>query len=72
MRIFDLHCDTLYECAGKNKSLLNGELEINIEKGKKRQNIGFSALPFGFPTRFGAKTPLGFLRNAAKCLKQAD
>lgn len=35
MRIFDLHCDTLYECAVKNKSIYNGELEINIEKGEK-------------------------------------
>lgn len=34
MRLFDLHCDTLYECVTKNKKLKENDLKISLEKGK--------------------------------------
>lgn len=34
MNFFDLHCDTIGECANKNKSLYSNDLHIDLERGK--------------------------------------
>lgn len=34
MRLFDLHCDTLYRAYTENKSIINNDFEISLEKGK--------------------------------------
>lgn len=35
MRLFDLHCDTLYECADKGQSLDSNDLHIDLARGLK-------------------------------------
>lgn len=34
MNYFDLHCDTISECCNKGVSLVNNDLQLNVEKGK--------------------------------------
>lgn len=34
MRLFDLHCDTLYKAYTENKSIISNDFEISLEKGK--------------------------------------
>ncbi len=35
MRLFDLHCDTLFECMTKNKDLRENDLQISLERTNK-------------------------------------
>lgn len=35
MRLFDLHCDTLYECEAKGVSLLENSLHMDIKRGSR-------------------------------------
>ncbi|MBR6407149.1 MAG: membrane dipeptidase [Clostridia bacterium] len=35
MKLFDLHCDTLYECAVKNIDMKINDLQISLERGAK-------------------------------------
>ena len=33
MKLFDLHCDTLYECCKQGKDLLENDLQLSLNKG---------------------------------------
>ena len=35
MKLFDLHCDTLYEALNKNKSMVHNDLHISLSRGNK-------------------------------------
>jgi len=35
MRLFDLHCDTVYECVCGNKSLSRNDLHLDLERGTR-------------------------------------
>lgn len=35
MKLFDLHCDTLYEALNNNKSMVNNDLHISLSRGSK-------------------------------------
>ena len=32
LRLFDLHCDTLYECNKQNKSLVSNDLNLSLKR----------------------------------------
>ena len=38
MDLFDLHCDTLFECLKDNKSLYSNDFAVSLEKGKAINN----------------------------------
>lgn len=38
MRIFDFHCDTISECANKNKNLYENDLHISLKKAEYLEN----------------------------------
>ena len=33
MNLFDLHCDTVYECATKHKDLKENDLHLDLNRG---------------------------------------
>ena len=38
LKLFDLHCDTLYEALKKNKSMVNNDLHISLNRAKRYEN----------------------------------
>ena len=40
MNYLDFHCDTIGECANQNKSLLQNDLHISLEKASCFENYG--------------------------------
>lgn len=69
MDIFDIHCDTLYECFTKGKNLYDNDLDISLKKGGK-YNRWCQVFAIWIPDEYRGKAAVELCNNAADFLKQ--
>lgn len=71
MRFFDLHCDTLYEMATKNKDIYRNDLDVSIEKSLEyKPYIGCFAV--WIPDNLRGEKAFEFFKRCARLLNDFE
>lgn len=71
MRFFDLHCDTLYEIATKNKDIYKNDLDVSIEKSSK-YNPYIGCFAVWIPDELRGKKAFEFFKHCTNLLNDFE
>ena len=71
MRLFDLHCDTLYEAQKRGASLLRNDLALDVERGKQSYRPWVQAMAVWMPRGTRGEPAMELFRRCLQYLRRA-
>ena len=69
MNFFDLHCDTIYECATKGKQLQKNDLHLDLERGNKAFSRWVQTFAFWIPDELPEEEQYAVYRQELACFR---